>query len=850
MKVTLFNVAPSLPKKLSRLIDIAYNLMWSWDMDMIEMFRRIDREMWENSGHNPVLLLGQVRQERLEAIAADDGFIAQMERAAERLDDYMAKDAWFQKAHPEENDLKIAYFSLEFGVTECLAIYSGGLGLLAGDHLKSASELGVPLMGVGLLYQEGYFRQYLNPDGWQQELYPDNDFYTLPIKQVRREDGSALKIEVEMPGRQVTAQVWEAQVGRVTLYLLDCNVPENAPADRQITAQLYGGNDEVRIQQEILLGIGGIRMLWALDKRPSVCHMNEGHSAFLGLERIRLVMEERGLTFAEALEATRGGNVFTTHTPVPAGIDQFAAEDMERYFGSYRQKLGLSREDFLALGRADRNDATAKFNMALMAMALTGHTNGVSELHGAVSRKMWHYMWPDVPEEEVPITSVTNGVHAPSWVSLDLATLYDRYLGPRWREEPIDQEVWNRVDSIPDEELWRTHERRRERLVAFARRRLQSQLRWRGASAGEAAKAMDALNSGALTIGFARRFATYKRATLLMHDLERLRRILTNTECPVQILFAGKAHPLDKEGKELIRQILHLTRDEELRRRILFLENYDITTARALVQGVDVWLNNPRRPMEASGTSGMKAAMNGCLNLSVLDGWWVEAYDTQNGWAIGRGEEYDDWEYQDEVESRALYDILESEVIPLFYRRDSEGLPRGWIGKMKSSLRTICPIFNTNRMVFEYARRFYLPAAERRRAMIADDFARAKALAAWKQRIRDNWQSIKVLDITANITNGLKVGDELHVESLVQLGGLDCTDVTVQVYHGDVDANRDIVRGRTAVMRCSEHSDDHVHKFVGDVHCRTSGQRGLAIRVLPKHADLGDPLDLHLIKWA
>jgi starch phosphorylase len=850
MNIRFFNVAPSLPKRLERLIELAYNLRWAWDHDTIELFRRVDRDLWETCNHNPVLLLGQARQERLESVASDEGFLAQYDRCLEALDQYLTRRAWFQKAHPEQSDLLVAYFSAEYGLTECLPIYSGGLGILAGDHLKSASDLGLPVVGLGLLYQEGYFQQYLNADGWQQERYPDNDFHTLPIRVQRKDDSSPLQISLEFPGRDVHAQVWRAQIGRVPLYLLDTNIPENAPADRTITAQLYGGNDDTRISQEIVLGIGGIRALDALGLAPTVCHMNEGHSGFLGLERIRSAMEEHGLAFAEALEATRGGNVFTTHTPVPAGIDEFAPEDMERYFGEYRQRLGLTKEGFLALGRAKPDEAGAKFNMALMAMKLAGNTNGVSELHGQVTRRMWRHIWPEIPEDEIPITSVTNGTHAPSWVSRDLAQLSDRYLGPKWRDEPIDQLVWSRVDQIPDEEMWRTHERRRERLVAYARRQLQSQLRWRGASAQEAARAMEALNSAALTIGFARRFATYKRATLMLKDVDRLRRILCDHDKPVQIIFAGKAHPRDKEGKELIRQIVHLTRDEDFRRRIVFIENYDMTTARYLVQGVDVWLNTPRRPMEASGTSGMKAAMNGALNLSVLDGWWCEAYDTQNGWAIGHGEEYDNYTYQDEVESGALFDVLEAEVVPLFYRRGSEGLPRGWIAKMKASMRTICPVFNTNRMVFEYARRFYLPATKRWQTMTQDDMARARELAAWKQKLTEHWKEIRIEQVVASATDGLKVGEELRVTAKVHLGTVDCSEVSVQVYHGDVGPAREIIRSQTLGMRCMEHTGDGVHSFEGDIPCRVSGRRGFGIRVVPLHRDLENPLDLHLILWA
>jgi starch phosphorylase len=617
--------------------ELAYNLRWTWNHDSIDLFRRLDPDLWETTGHNPVAMLGEISQHQLEDLAQDEGFLLQLERVSEQLKDFMAAPTWYGKQYGAGSGLTVAYFSAEYGINECMPIYSGGLGILAGCTLKAAAELGLPFVGVGLMYQVGYFRQVLDVGGWQGELYPVNDFYRMPCRLVRREDGVPVTIRVGFPGRMVAAQIWEAQVGRVRLYLLDTNVEENSPEDRTITSELYGGDVETRIQQEIVLGIGGVQALHELDIHPAVYHMNEGHSAFMALERARRCMESRNVPFEVALEATRAGNLFTTHTPVPAGIDLFSPELMDKYFGGYYPSLGISRKDFLALGRENPNDKAEPFSMAVLAFRAAASANGVSRLHGEVSRKMWQLLWPGVPEDEIPISHVTNGIHPRSWISAELAELFDRYLGRRWVEDPADQTVWERIDRIPAEELWRTHERRRERLVAFARRRLRQQLVRRQATMAEIERAEEVLNPGVLTIGFARRFATYKRADLLLHDPERLARIVSNEERPVQIIFSGKAHPKDTPGKELIRQLIQLIKEEEeFRRHIVFIDDYDMAVCRYMVQGVDLWLNTPRRLYEASGTSGMKASLNGALNMSILDGWWDEAYQPGIGWAIGK----------------------------------------------------------------------------------------------------------------------------------------------------------------------------------------------------------------------
>ena len=843
-----FTITPSLPTKLERLRDLAYNLWWCWNPEAIALYQRLDSDLWEKAYHNPVRVLGAIEQKRLEEAAGDDGFIANMERVLQRFDEYMAKKTWYSKTHNSSGEILVAYFSAEFGLDESVPTYAGGLGVLAGDHLKSASDLGLPLVGVGLLYQEGYFRQYLNADGWQQESYPLNDFYNMPVRLEQGADGEPVVVTIDYPDGAVVAQVWSIRVGRVTLFLLDTNIEANRPEDRTITNQLYGGDKETRLRQEILLGIGGIRALDALDLSPTVCQMNDGHSAFLALERIRCLIERENLSFREAKEIAAAGNIFTTHTPVPAGIDIFPFDLIKKYFPTYYPLLGLNEEEFLDLGCETEGEKEG-FNMAILAFRLAAHHNGVSKLHGTVSRRMWQKLWPEVPEDEVPITSVTNGINCRAWVSHDMADLFDRYLGPRWTEDPTDQTVWEKVGQIPDEELWRTHERRRERLVAFARRRLQTQLVTRGATPSEIAFADGVLDPEALTIGFARRFTAYKRATLLLSDPDRLAEIMNDKDRPIQIIFAGKAHPHDNPAKELIRQIMHLSRREDLRRRIVFIEDYDMCVARYLVRGVDIWLNNPRRLLEASGTSGMKAAANGAINISVLDGWWDEAYRPSIGWAIGRDEVYDDRDYQDQVESNAIYEILEEEAIPLFYDRGPEGLPRGWIDMMKSSMYSLLPVFNTNRMVHDYTQSFYLPAAKRYQRLNRDGALRAKSLSNWKQGLKEHWPNIRIERIEQLDSTEFKVGSQLDVQAEVHLGPLKPDDVSVELYHGPIDPDGRIVNGSAITMSRSEEGSNGDCVFLGSIPCRLSGLHGYALRILPKHEDLAGPHEPNLILW-
>jgi glycogen phosphorylase len=691
--------------------EVAYNLSWTWNPDARELFRRLDRELWEDTNHNPVMVLGSINQERLEEVAHDDGFNAHFERVNKSLRDYLKAKTWYSKNFKPSKNFNIIYFSAEFGLTECLQTYSGGLGVLAGDHLKASSDLGIPLIGIGLLYREGYFQQYLNSDGWQHERYELNDFNNQPMKLVHNEKNEPFTLSVKYDTKEVFFQVWKIDVGRVPLYLLDTNLPQNSEADQKITRALYGGNIETRIEQEIILGIGGIKTMKALNIQPMVCHMNEGHSAFMALERMRYLIHEEGLSYNEAKEIGFYSNIFTTHTPVPAGIDVFPNELVEKYLGKYfREELQISDKEFYSLGTIYRERESAVFNMAHLAMNTAGYVNGVSKLHGSVSKKMWVSGYKDVPFNEIPIDYITNGVHLRSHISSEMEDLFVQYIGENWVDNPASENIWKRIDKIPDEELWRTHERRRERLVAFARRRLARQAKLRGESHADVVAATEVLDPTALTIGLARRFATYKRATLIFKDVERLAEILNNKNHPVQFIIAGKAHPKDEEGKRLIQKIYQFTKEDTFRRKIVFIENYDMNVARYMVEGCDVWLNTPRRPLEASGTSGMKIIANGGLNFSILDGWWDEGFDPEVGWKIGNGEEYVDHNYQDEVEAMQLYHILESQIVPLFYSRGQDLLPRGWINKVKNSMKKLGPFFNTHRMVQEYFEKFYLKA--------------------------------------------------------------------------------------------------------------------------------------------
>ena len=853
--VHTFSVVPSLPSAIEGLRTIAYNLRWCWSHESVELFRRLDRDLWEKTGHNPVLLLGTIEQAKLEEAANDDAFLAHLRRVESHLETYLTGDStWFRRTYTNSGDIPlIAYFSAEFGLTECLSIFAGGLGILAGDHLKSASDLGVPLVGVGLLYQQGYFRQYLSQSGWQQESHVDNDFHNLPVSRVYHPDGRPVIIDVNLAGQIVYAQVWRVQVGRVSLYLLDTNITENTHSEsRKITNQLYGGDREMRIRQEIMLGIGGYRALQAIGLKPTVYHMNEGHSAFLSLEHILHLMRTRNVDLAEARELASASLVFTTHTPVEAGHDYFDSNLMNRYFSETARQLGLSQADFLNLGR---RHSDGEFCMTVLALRLASRANGVSKLHGEVSRTMWQSLWPGVPVDEIPIGHVTNGVHFRSWISAEFNQLYDRYLGPNWREEPANGEVWSRVNSIPAEELWRTHERRRERLVASTRRRLGEQRIRRGAPQVEIDAAAEVLDPDALTIGFARRFATYKRATLIFRDMDRLRRILTNQARPVQLIFAGKAHPQDDAGKELIRKITEVSRDPILGRHVVFIEDYDMAIARSMLQGVDVWLNTPLRPNEASGTSGMKAAANAVLNISVPDGWWDEVWnDPSNskkmGWAIGKGETYTDPDHQDQVEAEALYDLLERDVVPTYYDRGADRIPRKWVDRMKACVDSLCHFVNTHRMVRDYVEGYYATAHTHFRMLEANNASRGRELSDAMGRIRQEWPSVRIAGVENGLANAIPVASAVRVRAHVHLGRLSPQDVGVELCIGRVDMHGELVPGNSVVMKPEGEDSDGNYNYVVETAVTRSGLHGFTVRVRPSHPDMSAAFIPGLICWA
>ena len=847
--VRSFVIVPSLPEQLEPLRQLAYNIWWSWNHSARELFRRLDVELWEQVKHNAVTMLWQIDQQLLEEAARDDAYMAQLNRVMDTFYIYLNGRTWFEEQWPEHKDDPIAYFSAEFGLHESLPIYSGGLGVLAGDHLKAASDLGIPLVGVGLMYRQGYFIQELTEDGWQLENYPNYDFHQMAATQVKDPNGNPLHIQVPLGTRELKAQIWLVQVGRIHLYLLDSDIPENDHELRAITARLYGGDRKMRIRQEILLGVGGLRALRAIGIKPKTCHMNEGHAAFLALEHTRQIMADHGLSYREAREAASSGHVFTTHTPVPAGIDRFEPKLVQDHLGWLAAELGISMDEFLALGREGHASEKTEFCMPILALRTSFRSNGVSKLHGEVARGMWQSNWSGVPRNEVPIIHITNGVHTRTWIVMEMAELFDHYLGPNWAEAPPEADIWRRVEEIPPSELWRVHVRRREHLVGTVRRRLRAQLRQRGAPPAEVKAADEVLDPEALTIGFARRFAPYKRATLILRDLDRLAALLRSTERPIQFIFAGKAHPADGAGKELIKQLCATCARPEFRRRMVFLENYDMRLARILVQGVDVWLNNPLRLHEASGTSGMKVLANGGLNLSCLDGWWPEAYNGENGWAIGDGRIYDDLAFQDHIESESLYNLLEREIIPLFYERTVDDIPRKWITRVKESIRSTCPVFSTIRMLREYAEKLYYPALERSRRLTADNFAVSRRLAGWKESLREQWHQVHIAEVTAEAQEVLKVGAELPVRARVHLGSVEPRDIAVEVYTGPLDPAGEITDGQPVVMRHIQHENDGVHLFEGVVPCAVSGRHGFAIRVVPNHEDLADRYDQGLVVW-
>jgi len=842
--INRFTVKPRIPERIIGLYEMAHNLWISWNSEAIKLYIRLDYDAWIRSAQNPVKMLGLISQERLEEVANDDSYLAAFDRVFSKYKEYIDGESWYSGSYEKV----VAYFSMEYGLDISLPIYSGGLGVLSGDHMKSASDLGLPLVGIGLLYNKGYFKQYLNIDGFQQEVYPEYDWYNMPVVECLDTKSKPVKISVKIGDSVVVAKIWQIKVGRNSIYLLDTNVNENSPENRVITATLYGGGSETRIKQEILLGIGGIRALRALEIKAVVTHMNEGHSAFLGIERLRILIKEQNLKYEEALQVIWSTNVFTTHTPVPAGNESFSIHLMEKYIKNYIKELGISWEDFLALGRKTEKHIHDPFCLTILALRLSAYNNGVSKLHGKISRKMWQDIWFNLPEKEIPISHITNGIHPMTWLSPVMNDLLTKYFGPRFYNEPTHFDIWNRIDRISDEELWRSHERRRVDLVVFARERLKKQLLRKGRTKSIVNMADEVLSPYNLTISFARRFATYKRANLLLKYPERLIKLLSDNENPIQIIFAGKAHPDDMPGKEIIKEIVHFSSNPKVRSKILFLEDYDFSLARYLISGSDIWLNTPRRPLEASGTSGMKAAMNGVLNVSVLDGWWDEAYEHDKGWAIGEGEQYEDHVIHDEIEGKALFDLLEREIIPLFYTRGRDGLPHDWIQRMKVSMKSIGKQFSSVRMLLDYANKFYLPALKNDNIFSENNYTNTKKLTKYLEKLRMNWKNLKIKKIRSGNKSTYIVGDSISVYTDIVLDAFSPEDITVELYYGSLSSKGEIVNAQKKEMSCNE-VEDGIAKYSTDVICTNTGSHGYSARILPKHALLVHPFLPGLIKW-
>jgi glycogen phosphorylase len=850
-----FTVRPVLPPALSSLGDLAGNLRWSWHSQTQDVFAEVDPAVWESTKHDPVRLLGAVSPERLEELAGDQGFLDRLGSAKADLDAYLGGERWYTRRAGDEAPTRIAYFSPEFGITAVLPQYSGGLGILAGDHLKAASDLGVPLVGVGLLYHAGYFKQSLSREGWQLETYPVLDPDELPISLLREENGARALISIQLPdGPELLAKIWVAQVGRVPLLLLDSDVEGNPDHYRDVTDRLYGGTSEHRLRQEILLGIGGVRALRVHARltgapEPEVFHTNEGHAGFLGLERIReLTVEEGGpkLDFDTALEVSRASTVFTTHTPVPAGIDRFSRELIEQYFGTAGPVSGVPLERILQLGAEDYTggDPTV-FNMAVMGFRLAQRANGVSQLHGHVSREMFHGLWPAFDEAEVPITSITNGVHAPTWVGREVFQLAEQY-GANGDALEVDS-FWEAVDNTPSSDIWSVKRQLRERLVLDARRRLHRASLKRGIPAAELAWIDGALDPDVLTIGFARRVPSYKRLTLMLRDPERLKRLLLHPERPVQLIIAGKSHPADDGGKRLIQELVRFADDPEVRHRIVFLPNYDIAMAQPLYPGCDVWLNNPLRPYEACGTSGMKAALNGGLNLSILDGWWDEWYDGSNGWAIPSADGVEDADRRDDLEAAALYDLVEKEVAPRFYDVDHDGVPARWIEMVRHTLKSLGPKVLATRMVRDYVRQLYTPAAVTGRALNSD-YKGATELASWKKQVRADWGDVRVEHVESHgVGDNPEVGSVLTVRAFVALGSLTPDDVAVEVVHGVINGEDELVDSSVTPLALADSYDGGRYRFDGEVALKRGGAFGYTVRIVPRHSVLASVSEMGLV---
>ena len=844
-------VNPQLPKRIEKLSEISNNLWWSWNTEFLRLFKKIDKDLWETCEKNPVKFLKQVSQERLEAVATNTEFLKEYDRLAKEFNDYVtSKNTWFANKYPENKNDLIAYFSAEYGLDQTIPIYSGGLGILSGDHLKSASDLGIPLVAVGLLYKNGYFHQKINGYGDQETEYNNIELSNLPIKPVKDVNGEELKIYVKFENRKVYLKVWQINVGRIKLYLLDSDIDENSPEDRETTLRLYGGDQEMRIKQEIVLGMGGTNLLTqALGLNPTVYHMNEGHSAFLILELIKNIIREKKVSFEVAKDIASSKTVFTTHTPVPAGNDIFPIALVEKYFKGFWPRLNLDREEFLKLGMKPCTELEPGFNMGILALKVAGKKNGVSKLHGAVSRELFGDVWPEIAANESPITYVTNGIHTCSWLAPSLKELYNKYLIPYWQDNIFKDEVWENINNIPNQELWGIHQQRKQKLLEIVKENTTNRLRRSGYSYEEINDITSKLNPNALTIGFARRFATYKRATLIFKDLERITQILNNADRPVQLIFAGKAHPADKEGQDLIKRIHEISMMPQFKGKIFLLENYNIAMSRYLVSGVDVWLNNPRRPMEASGTSGQKASVNGVINFSVLDGWWAEGYNQENGWTIGTNAEFTSYEEQDIADSQSMYHTLEEKIIPTYYEKDENGISEKWMKIMKNSITSTGGKYSTSRMLVDYTNNLYMPLCNLTKKYY-ENVDNVAEFNLWKKNLYTNWKDIKITQKN-NLNNiTMDAGNNIEVKCEVQLPNIDVDNITAQCYYGKILDNGIVENVSIIPMKLTSSDEENkIYEYTTKIELKTGGNYGYTFRVMPKHEMLLDSENLNLVKW-
>ena len=843
-------VNPQLPKSIEKLGEISENLWWSWNTEFLKIFKEIDIDLWEQCNKNPVKFLRLVDQEKLERASTDPEILKNYRINVDNFESYMkSRTTWFSKQYPENKDDVIAYFSAEYGLDETLPIYAGGLGILSGDHLKSASDLGLPIVAIGLLYKNGYFNQKINRNGEQVSEYYNVEMDNLPIKPLKDENGEDVIVNIKLQKDKLYIKVWKICVGRVNLYLLDTDIPENKEEYRGITLKLYGGNQEMRIRQEMVLGIGGVKVLQELGINPKVYHMNEGHSSFLVLEAIKQTIKQKQVSFDIAKDIVTAKTVFTTHTPVPAGNDIFPIELVEKYFDGYWKDLGITKEQFLELGMKPRDEIKNSFNMGILALKIAGKKNGVSRLHESVSRELFSDVWPDIAPQESPITYVTNGVHTCSWLAPNLKELYNKYLEPYWQDRIYSDETWKKIDKIPDEELWEAHKQRKVKLLKLVRDNVTSRLKNNGVHYETIREIVSGLNPDALTIGFARRFATYKRATLIFKDLERITQILNDTNRPVQIIFAGKAHPADKEGQDLIKYIHEISLMPQFKGKIFLLENYNINVARHLVSGVDVWLNNPRRPMEASGTSGEKAAVNGIVNFSILDGWWAEGYNTKNGWSIGTNQEYYSYEEQDLADSESIYRTLEDKIIPAYYNKNEKSISETWIRLMKNSIMSTGGKYSTARMLVDYTEKLYMPLLN----LTNKYFSSLENVTEYnriKQELYANWNDIKITqeNNADNIT--VDAGNKIKVSCKVELPNIDKDYIQTECYYGKILENGIVEDINIMPMDLvEENNETKTYTYEAKIEMKTGGNYGYTFRVMPKHPMLLDPENLNLVKW-